>query len=156
SGALALAQQNRSRGDTIAAQAAAQLLQPLQRRVGENRNLPQAICRNINRSSVIADRNTGLLLPELRIEAAERQQLVVRPLFCQPAFVEDADQVHVRAGGKPVRDRKDRAVTGNPFQGLIDRGFGGHIERRGGFIEEQYLWIPNESACQGYPLALPT
>ena len=74
---------------------------------------------------------------QVRVDAAACDQLRVRALLHQAAFVEHQHLVGVFDGGQAMRDDQCGAVRHEVFQGVLHQAFGFVVECGGGFVEDQ-------------------
>ena len=78
-----------------------------------------------------------LALPQVGVEPAQRQQLLVPALFDQAAAVEHQDLIGVHYRRQPVRDDQLRPALTRHGEVAHDLGLGRAVERRCGFIEDE-------------------
>ena len=106
------------------------------------------------RPAVVEQEAAGLPLPELGIEAALGDQLVVRPFLDDAAVVHDDQPVHRRDGRQPVRDGDHGLAFHQPVEVLLDRRLDLRIERRGRLVEDQDRRVLQHDAGDRDALAL--
>ena len=72
------------------------------------------------------------------------------------ATVHHNDSVGVSHCRETMGDHDDGASNAGPFKGGLDKLLRLDVERRGRFIQEENLWVPQESPRNGKALLLPT
>ena len=95
-----------------------------------------------------------LAVVQVGVEAARRQQLVVRAALDHVAVVHDENHVGVANRGEAVRDHKARTPHGQRVHGLLNQLFRTRIDRRGGLVENQNRRILNHGSRNGEQLLL--
>ena len=88
------------------------------------------------------------------VHAAAFQQLGVRPLFDQPAGVQDQHAVGVLGRRQPVRDRDHGPSRRQAAQRLGGAALGGRIHRARGLVQDQQPGLVDLRARQRHELAL--
>ena len=64
------------------------------------------------------------------------------------------DLIRVANGGEAVRDDETGAVAHQLHHSVLDMQLGAGINRRGGFVKNQDLWIAEKRSADGKQLAL--
>ncbi len=83
------------------------------------------------------------------------EQLLVRALLAQFAFVENENAVGVLDGAEPVRDDQGGAAFEQAVERLADQDFGLGVHARCRFVENQEPRIVRERPREADQLALP-
>src|SRR5229473_2816047 len=77
---------------------------------------------------------------ERRVEAAFRQQLVVRALLDDPAVLQHDDQVGIPNRRQAVGDDEGRPAGEQELQRALDLALGADVDRRGRLVEDEEPW----------------
>jgi hypothetical protein len=75
--------------------------------------------------------------PQLGVDAALGQQLLVRAFFDDMAFVHHDQPVHGGDGGQAVGNGNHGLAVHQAVQALLDGGFHLAVQRAGGFVQQQ-------------------
>ena len=108
------------------------------------------------RSSGAAElgRVRGPVAVERRVEAAPREQLLVRALLDDAAVLEHDDQVRIADRREPVRDDECGSVLEQQMQRLLDLSLGADVDRRRRLVEDQDPRVGEQRARERDQLAL--
>src|SRR5437763_10507229 len=79
----------------------------------------------------------GLAVPEVGIEAARIEQLIVRSALNRATIVEDDDLVGVDDGRQAMSDHDRSPAFGHPVERLLDRLLSPAVERGGRLVQDQ-------------------
>ena len=115
---------------------AAEEVRMLGARLSENFHLAGALQR-LGVRIVMQQEAAGLALPELRIEAALVEQLVMRALLDDATVLKHVDAVGIADGAETVGDDEAGAVRHEVLQRLLNLAFGFGVHAGGGFIKEE-------------------
>src|SRR5580700_758678 len=118
---------------------------------------PAAYQRSVSRccNTRFCPLSVGELQPvQLRVQAAEREQLLMGAAFDDPARIQHDDAVGLLYGGKPVRDDEGGAVAHQLRERRLDVPLGLRVERRRRLIEDQDRRILEQRPGDGDALAL--
>src|SRR3989344_3690686 len=102
---------------------------------------------------LILEESSGLMRPELRIDARACDKLLVGPLLADAAALEHNNAVHLPQSRETVGDGDDRLPFHQFPQGLLYFHFTFAVERRGGFVEQKYRRIFQYRTGNCYALA---
>src|SRR6185437_17018610 len=100
------------------------------------------------------DLESILLVVELTIAAARREELVLRPALHDAPFLEHQDLVGARDGGQPVRDHERGAPAAEAAQAIANERFALAVEARRRFVENQDARVGQNRARDRDALAL--
>ena len=95
-----------------------------------------------------------LKLVEAVVDAAPREQLLMRAFFAQAALVEDENAVRMLDGAQAMRDHERCAPFEQAVERLANHEFGFRVHAGGGFIQNQELRIVRERAGEADELPL--
>ena len=98
---------------------------------------------------------TELLLVDLRVQPAPREQLLVRSLFDDPPPVQDEDHIGRQDRRETVGDRDRRPALHQRLQRRLHQALGGRVQRRRGLVQDQDLRILQDHSCDREALLLP-
>src|SRR5581483_2729481 len=97
-------------------------------RMSEAAPLGVALAASVGRGGELVDAGLRERLPQLRVAAAAREQLLVGALLDDPAAIDNEDPAGGAGGGEPVRDQDRRPPLGDDPHGALHAGFGGEVE----------------------------
>ena len=95
-----------------------------------------------------------LQLEQPEVDAALRQQLLVRARLAQLAFVQHEDLVHVLDRRQPVRDGDRRPAGHQHVQRVADQQLGFRVDARRRLVENQHARIERQRARERQQLLL--
>jgi len=95
-----------------------------------------------------------LELIEAVIDAALREEFLMRALLTETAFVEDEDAVSVLNGAEAMCDDQGGASTEQAVEGIANQQLGFGVDAGGGFVEDEEVRIVREGAGEIDELAL--
>ena len=76
------------------------------------------------------------------------EQLLVRAVLAQLAFVHDEDGVGALDGAEAVRDEHAGAAGDHALKRRADAEFGFGVDGAGGFVEDEDAGLVRERACE--------
>src|SRR5207249_5435683 len=91
---------------------------------------------------------------ESGVRLVGRQEFGVAAHGLHRPAVHDHDFVRVEHGGQAVSDHDRRRPLDHSVDGLLDQALGLAVERAGGLVEDQDLWVRDDRAGDGDTLAL--
>ena len=95
-----------------------------------------------------------LQLVEAVVNAALRQQLLMRALLAQAALVKHEDAIGVLYGAQAVCDDNGGAAGKQPIERRANHQLGASVHAGGGFIEDQKFGIVRQGPREAHQLAL--
>ena len=96
-----------------------------------------------------------LQLEQLEVNAALREQFLVRPRLADLSFVQHQNLVHVLDRRKPMGDGDRRPAGHQHAQSITDHDLGLGIDARGRLVQDEHARIEGEGAREREQLFLP-
>ena len=90
-----------------------------------------------------------------RVEAAPRQQLLVRALLDDAPMLEHHDQIGIADGRQPVGDDERSSVDQKAAKRNLDAALGADVDGRGRLVEDEDARVGEEGPGKGDELPLP-
>ncbi len=92
---------------------------------------------------------------QLGVQAARREQVLVRAAFPDPALVDDEDLVRFPDGGQPVRDDQGRPAAQRGLERRLHRRLRFGVQMRGRLVQHHHGRRLEQQPRDGQPLLLP-